>query len=230
MNLKEAKEITGGLSSPSKMPGRAFSLPALVTCPMGSILRKEKHTTCSKCYALKGNYSRPNVQKAMNYRHHRVEWACRDRDFANKWVDAMALQIKAQSPWHFRWHDSGDVYSKQYLDLIVRVCMATPDTKHFLPTKEAALVRSNRTLLESVPNLTVRLSSGEIGTLGTPVSFHGSGLWAHVEKIDTDNATATLIMGKAGALLCQSKTRGHVCGSCRACWSKRVKHVVFQQH
>jgi len=28
MKLKDAKEITGGLSNPSKMPGKAYSIPA----------------------------------------------------------------------------------------------------------------------------------------------------------------------------------------------------------
>ena len=39
MKLKEAKEITGGLSNPSKMPGKAYSIPAS-RCNVGSRLAK----------------------------------------------------------------------------------------------------------------------------------------------------------------------------------------------
>ena len=53
MKLKEAKEITGGLSNPSKMPGKAYSIPAS-RCNVGSRLAKVKGSVCEGCYALKG--------------------------------------------------------------------------------------------------------------------------------------------------------------------------------
>ena len=63
MLIKEAKEITGGLSKPSKMPGPAYNLPAS-QCITGAKLVNVKGSTCSGCYALKGNYIRfPAVQK-----------------------------------------------------------------------------------------------------------------------------------------------------------------------
>ena len=41
MLKKEAKEITGGLSKPSKMPGPAYNLPA-VACITGAKLAKDR--------------------------------------------------------------------------------------------------------------------------------------------------------------------------------------------
>ena len=55
MLKKEAIEITGGLSKPSKMPGPAFNLPAW-NCITGGKLRKIPGTPCHGCYALKGRF------------------------------------------------------------------------------------------------------------------------------------------------------------------------------
>ena len=67
MLKKEAKEITGGLSAPSKMPGPSFNLPA-AACITGSKLVAVKGSTCSGCYALKGRYRFGNVQAALKRR------------------------------------------------------------------------------------------------------------------------------------------------------------------
>ena len=50
MNKKEAKEITGGLSAPGKMPEGAYSISAL-HCKTGAKLRLIKNTPCHGCYA-----------------------------------------------------------------------------------------------------------------------------------------------------------------------------------
>ena len=55
MLKKEAREITGGLSKPSKMPGPAHNLPA-VACKTGAKLVKIPGSVCAGCYALKGRY------------------------------------------------------------------------------------------------------------------------------------------------------------------------------
>ena len=69
MLKKEAKEITGGLSAPSKMPGPAYNLPAS-QCITGQKLVKVPGSTCAGCYALKGRYRKipANVQKALKRR------------------------------------------------------------------------------------------------------------------------------------------------------------------
>ena len=51
MKTKEALEIVGGLSKPSKMPGWAYGLPAK-ECKTGSKLQNVPGSTCYDCYAL----------------------------------------------------------------------------------------------------------------------------------------------------------------------------------
>ena len=127
MLIKEAKEITGGLSKPSKMPGPAYNLPAS-QCITGAKLVNVPGSTCSGCYALKGNYIRfPAVQKAMERRAASL--------VHDSWITAMVTLIKKHR-W-FRWHDSGDLQSVQHLNNIFEVCKLTPDTRHWLPTREA---------------------------------------------------------------------------------------------
>ena len=65
--IKALQEITGSLSTPSKMPCFSYNTPAKA-CKTGSILAKQEGTVCSNCYALKGRYLFDNVQKSLNNR------------------------------------------------------------------------------------------------------------------------------------------------------------------
>jgi hypothetical protein len=150
MLKKEARQITGGLSKPSKMPGPAFNLPA-AACITGAKLVKIPGSVCSGCYALKGRYRFPNVQAALT---RRLEGLTHP-----KWIPAMVVLID-QEP-HFRWHDSGDLQSVQHLKNIFEVCKLTPGTAHWLPTREARFI----SLMDpdTVPkNLIIRLSGHKI--------------------------------------------------------------------
>ena len=98
MNLKEAKQITGGLSSPSKMPGYAYNLPAW-QCVTGVKLQAVAGSVCAGCYAMKGRYRFPNVKDALNRRLNSLTHP--------QWVEAMSFLISHYSkkvPF-FRWHD-----------------------------------------------------------------------------------------------------------------------------
>ena len=130
MLKKEAKEITGGLSAPSKMPGPAYNLPA-TECITGSKLVKVPGSVCAGCYALKGRYRFRNVQEALQRRLQ----ALKDP----RWVDAMVTLITGEK-W-FRWHDSGDLQSAWHLKRIFEVCNKTPETSHWLPTQERKLLQ-----------------------------------------------------------------------------------------
>ena len=107
MLKKEAKQITGGLSAPSKMPGPAHNLPA-AACKTGAKLAQVPGSVCAGCYALKGRYRFNNVQAALNRRLQALE--------DPRWVDAMVTLISGQD-W-FRWHDSGDIQSLKHLENI----------------------------------------------------------------------------------------------------------------
>ena len=107
MLKKEARQITGGLSKPSKMPGPAHNLPAQA-CITGAKLVKVPGSVCAGCYALKGRYRFKNVQDALQRRLQALQ--------DPRWVDAMVTLIKDQD-W-FRWHDSGDIQSPEHLKFV----------------------------------------------------------------------------------------------------------------
>jgi hypothetical protein len=198
----------GGLSTPGKMPWYSYSIPA-EHCKVGSTLREIAGSVCEKCYACKGRYRFPNVAEAMERRYQLI--------LANPstWAGHMAalLARKARDkPQHFRWHDSGDLIDQAHLDAIVWIARQLPHIKFWLPTKEYGLVRRNRAELETVPNLTVRVSAPTIGQLlpkeGLPRSSVGAGI----------------------GFLCQAQENQGKCGDCRACWDKDIPNVDYPLH
>jgi len=162
MLKKEAKEITGGLSAPGKMPEGSYNLPANM-CQTGAKLREIEGTPCWGCYAFKGRYNFPNVKDALTRRL--ASLGHRD------WVQAMAVLIKGKK--FFRWHDSGDIQSVEHLKNIFEVCNLTPATQHWLPTQERKFLPLSP---DSIPkNLIIRLSNARMtrspagpGTIGQP--------------------------------------------------------------
>ena len=209
MKVCEASEITGGLSAPSKMPGPAYSLPAS-ECKIGSQLAKIPGTTCHNCYALKGRYVFPNVQNAL---HRRLE-SLKD----SRWVEAMVTQIASKEPDYFRWHDSGDIQSVEHLRKIVLVCLQTPTTKHWLPTREYQIVKKYQDEFGAFPpNLTVRLSAHKVNT--EPPTGYGL-------PTSTVHTKGNTIIGTE----CRAYTRENKCGKCRACWDPTVANVSYPKH
>ena len=197
MKVKEAIKITDSFTKTSKMPGLSYSLPAW-ECKTGSKLRKIKNSVCSMCYALKGNYTRYKAIKAAQYR--RLD-ATKDP----RWVDAMAAVIKRQK-W-FRWHDAGDVQDQQHLNKIFEICRLTPDTRHWLPTREAWI----KDHLDSKPdNLVIRFSP--------PMMDQRNDTWPNSSMVVKTGAT------------CPAPNQGGKCGSCRQCWDGDVKVVSYGKH
>ena len=137
MLKKEATQITGGLSAPNKMPGPSINLPT-DACIVGTMLRDVKGSTCEGCYAhLRGRYRFPNVQAALKRRLAKLH--------DPRWIAAMVTLINGRH-WQkpepvFRWHDAGDLQSVQHLKNIFEVCKQTPDTAHWLPTREARFLK-----------------------------------------------------------------------------------------
>lgn len=205
-----AKEITGGLSAPSKMPGFAFSIPAQA-CNVGSKLRGVAGSICSKCYALKGRYTFPNVKNALMRRLENLTHPL--------WVEAMAFLINSKSVNVFRWHDSGDIQSLAHLENIAKVCEATPEVRNWIPTREFSVVSAFKEKHGAFPdNLTVRLSALMVdGPLPTGAAER---LGVTVSGVTSDAAKVT----------CPAYKQEGVCGSCRACWDKNVAVVYYPKH
>ena len=197
MKVKEALKITDSFTRTSKMPGLSYSLPAW-ECKTGSKLRLIPDSVCSMCYALKGNYTRYKAIKEAQYRR-------LDAIKHPAWVDAMAAVIKRQK-W-FRWHDAGDVQDQQHLNKIYEVCRLTPDTRHWLPTREAWI----KDHLDSKPdNLVIRFSP--------PMMDQRNDTWPNSSMVVEPGAT------------CPAPNQGGKCGSCRQCWDGDVKVVSYGKH
>jgi hypothetical protein len=118
MTTKEALQLVGGLSKPSKMPGWAYGIPAK-ECKTGSKLRNVKGSTCEGCYALKGCYVFKVVQDAQYRRLNSIKHT--------HWVAAMSQLINSKKSKYFRWHDSQATYRTwNTLAKIFNVCKLTP--------------------------------------------------------------------------------------------------------
>jgi len=200
MNTTEALKLVGGLSKPSKMPGWAYGIPA-AECKTGKKLQEVPGSTCEGCYATKGCYVFPVVQAAQYRRLAAIKNPL--------WVEAMATLINSKKSKWFRWHDSGDVQDEAHLLKIFEVCKLTPDTRHWLPTREAW----TQDFLDQVPgNLTLRFSM-------PMVDQPAGGSWAN---------TSTVVSGEGRT--CPAPDQDNECKDCRACWDPVVKNVAYGKH
>jgi len=202
MLKKEARQITGGLSKPNKMPGPSINLPASA-CITGLKLQAVKGSTCSGCYALKGRYRFKNTLTAMARRLAKLH--------DPRWINAMVTLIDKQAV--FRWHDSGDIQSAKHLTNIFEVCKQTPTTQHWLPTREARFLR----LMDPdvVPkNLKIVLSD-HMNDQATPPTW-----WPYTSGVTTDH----------GSVTCPASKQGNKCLDCRKCWSRDTKRVIYGKH
>jgi hypothetical protein len=121
----------------------------------------------------------------------------------------MATLINSKKSKYFRWHDSGDVQDVGHLLKIFEVCKLTPDTSHWLPTREAW----TQYFLNRVPgNLTLRFSM-------PMVDQPAAGSWAN---------TSTVVSGEGRT--CPAPDQNNECKDCRACWDKSVPNVAYGKH
>lgn len=204
----------GGLSTPSKMPGFSYSLPA-VDCQVGGKLRNVEGSTCSSCYAHKGRYAFGNVQAALRRRADSLDQPL--------WVEVMAELIgrKSHKVPYFRWHDSGDLQSVEHFARICAVCRLTPNVQHWLPTREYRYVSEYVAAGNSIPkNLNVRLSAHMVG--GHVPTF------PRLRGLVTTSTVST--SGAPDSHDCPSRHQGNSCGDCRACWDSETANVDYRLH
>lgn len=208
--VAKAVERIGGLSEPSKMPCFSFSIPAW-HCRTGKKLRKVANSICSKCYALKGNYHRPNVKNAMERRFRRLK--------SKTWVQDMVTAIGGlETSGFFRFHDSGDIQSVAHLERIVSIAKLLPGIRFWLPTREYSFVSAYVEKHGPVPeNLTIRLSALAIDSPPPIAIAKRLGLvTSGVSKADTFNCPSSKQQGK--------------CLDCRACWNRDIPNVNYKLH
>jgi hypothetical protein len=108
-----------------------FGIPAYksasgkLTCPMAD--------ECVKfCYAKKGAYIWSNVQPAFENRYKLSK--------TNYFIGAMNEEIKRKKPDYVRVHDSGDYYSKAYLQKWIKIAIHNPDVKFYSYTNMVDMI------------------------------------------------------------------------------------------
>jgi hypothetical protein len=216
--LKSAIDAAGKVSlGNGKMPGSTFAISA-TKCLTGGKLAKLAGSTCSRCYALKLEKLRPSVNQGWLANYEKATRLIESNP--EQWSQACAFQIrkafeKSGQPFH-RWFDSGDLQDVAMLRAIVRACELTPEINHWLPTREATIVRDYHATYGAFPtNLIVRVSATMIGDAPR-----------NAEHTSTVHRKGAAVVGHA----CPARTQGNECGSCRACWSKDVANVSYPLH
>ncbi len=211
MRVKDAIALTGGgLGYPSKMPGTSYGISAHA-CKTGAKLAKIEGSVCHDCYALKANYNYPSVKKAHANRKATLG--------TPQWPSAMAFLILRAKVAEHRWFDSGDLQGEWHLVQIISVCKLTPLVKHWLPTKELAIVLKFKKAGGVIPpNLVIRLSASMIDGPATKT-------WPTTSGVHTDESLVP-----EGAHICPAPKYDNTCGPCRACWDPSIKHVSYHRH
>ena len=109
-----------------------FGIPAYksasgkLTCPMAD--------ACVKfCYAKKGAYIWSNVQPAFEARYQLSK--------TDKFVDAVNDEIKRKKPDYVRVHDSGDYYSRAYLNKWIAVAIHNPTVRFYSYTNMIDMIK-----------------------------------------------------------------------------------------
>ena len=222
MTLKSAKESAGKLSlGNGKMPGSTFATDAFA-CKVGDKLAQVKGSVCHSCYARKIQKLRPSVNQG---------WGNNQKLAVNliasaphKWVAAMVFQIekaaiKSGQPFH-RWFDSGDLDSVDMLSAICEVARKTPSIKHWLPTREAVIVKQYRKQGGSIPrNLRVRLSATMVGD--KPLTS--------AKRLGVSTSTVHKNGESFVGWQCPAPDQGGNCGDCRHCWTSSI-NVSYRKH
>ena len=198
------------LSKTSKLDNiLSWSLQALETCPGSVSASGALVDACSGCYATTGCYSFKGT-KAVRA-DNKAAWQ------EASWVDTMVSALSKQR--FFRWFDSGDMYSLALAEKMLAVMEATPNTKHWLPTRMYKFPKFAAILakMQALPNVMVRPSSDAVDGTYT-AGVHGSTILPDATSVP------------AGVTLCRAYENNGKCSGCRACYDKSVPVIGYPAH
>jgi hypothetical protein len=238
-HYRRSLERIGGLSAPGKMPCHSWSTPARA-CLLGKRMATQPGTVCHGCYALKGMYVMPNVQRAMENRLEILREAMTfikagDRfvaDFANVLNKRRQVTLQRRATGkpvrrdgrYFRWHDSGDLQGLEHMELLHRICEATPCVQHWLPTREWGIVRRYLDTRRVPDNLTLRLSLLRVDDVPTLAQRQLVATNPRVQLSGVHSAAGEPVLD-----VCPAPTQEGECRECRECWATD-KGVSYALH
>lgn len=214
-----ANESTVKLSKTGKLGTYSWSLQALNTCPASvNFETGELVDACKGCYATAGQYNYSNVKAPRE--HNR--WAWKQESFVSDFIKAL------EGHKHFRWFDSGDMYSLVLAEKIFKIMESTPNTKHWLPTRMHKFSKFHDVLnrMNALKNVCVRLSSDSI--MGEHVEIP---LTLDIETQSTIIPSDTIEGFRAdGAVICSAAFQDGKCEACRACYVKTNEVIAYVGH
>ena len=199
-----------GLSKNSKMPAYTLAIPARESCPRGDKLAQIKGTVCSGCYAMKGHDAMKPAKNAKARRWAIIKLALKSLDVQKVWLQAFAIAMLKET--YFRWHSAGDIFSKEYAQMMKQAIGLSDHVKHWIPTREAR----NASTLADLPNVVVRVSDDMVDQVRNKYTGNTSGV----------HSTDKPVRG----FDCPAQHNQGSCGDCRQCWSKNVAHVSYHLH
>jgi hypothetical protein len=220
LTLKKAKEIGGSVTkNNSKMPGTSYPLDAFA-CNVGSRLRDVEGSTCEKCYAIRLQKFRKNVDASYKRNSAIVDsWSStKDR---REWANTVAHQILHYGFDEHRWLDAGDIPSKEFLTAVCDVARLTPYVKHWIPTREISLLKEWLSEGHTVPsNLCIRVSAPMVDD----APLRG------MLKLNVVTSTVHTKKGEYVGHECPASKQNNNCGDCRACWDNTISNVSYPLH
>ena len=198
------------LSKTSKLDNiLSWSLQAIETCPGSVGTDGALVAACSGCYATTGcyNFKGTKAVRADN------KQAWQDAEWVGTMTNALAKQR------FFRWFDSGDMYSLQLAEKMLAVMVATPNTKHWLPTRMHKFPKFQSIIakMAALDNVMVRPSSDAVDGTYTK-GVHGSTIIPAGAPVP------------AGVKACTAPETNGKCNGCRACYDKAVPVVGYIAH
>jgi hypothetical protein len=116
-----------------------FSIPAgndkvtgKITCPFAD-------KCLELCYAKKGFYRMPNVEKTLSERNQ----ATREKDFVDRITNEL-IKVKKGKQIYVRIHDSGDFYSPAYFEKWLQIAHKNPNVRFYAYTKSHSFIRGRQ--------------------------------------------------------------------------------------
>lgn len=200
------------LTAASKMPGAAWSLPAIRSCPgakfgAGQICgTSKKDPKTHNCYATKGLHRMPNVKNAFDVRY-RWTLECMASDAGLLlFVETLVSAILHDGRKYFRIHESGDMFNARYVRAWIEIAQRLPDVQFWAPTRcyhgaTARTILPALIELNALPNVSVRPSALGINDPAPVVPGLSAGTGV-----------------KSDGFNCPASLQGNACGDCRQCW------------
>jgi hypothetical protein len=211
------------LSNPSKLNSESFALPVDDEVCKGRIdqVTNELLEKCKFCYAdNRGFYAMPDTKRV------REDNLAIIKENVETFIFFMVGKLNRKRNKEFRWFDSGDIFSIEFIKALIEVCNNTKQTTHWIPTTSWNYNESDKIeflallqVLQSLPNVRLRASNpGANQVLNKEVY--------PLQSVVVDK------LGKSTKELfyCPASLQAGKCGTCKACYKSSLKTIAYLKH